>query len=134
MGTRVKLTYAAPLELFKHEKPFYSILPFTISGAKQTNFASSVEEFEIRDIRKRIGDFSLEQNGFQIVDHATTFDDWHGGTKVVKEHYPEVHELLMHTLGADRVFIFDHSVRYSICQFTPSTDHGASKDSERYCW
>src|ERR1700761_9397619 len=55
--------------------------------------------------------FSLEREGFALVRHPTSVVNFYDDNEVRKAYYPAVEAFLRSTLKADRVFIFDHTVR-----------------------
>ena len=65
----------------------------------------------IRDGRPLRGGFSLEANGFEFVDHATTMTDFFDEDELRTVYYPEVERLVLERTGARRVHVFDHTVR-----------------------
>ena len=82
----------------------------------------STGEFEptrvtIRDARPRAaaGEFSLDVSGFQLVSHRSAVgpDDFGDESVVRLIYYPEAEALLRETTGAEKVVIFDHTLRDS---------------------
>ncbi len=65
----------------------------------------------IRDGRPLRGDFSLEANGFEFVDHATAMTDFFDEDELRTVYYPEVERLVLERTGARRVHVFDHTLR-----------------------
>jgi hypothetical protein len=55
--------------------------------------------------------FSLDREGFELVRHPTVVRNFHDDEEVRRVYYPLVEAFLKATLRADRVFIFDHTVR-----------------------
>jgi hypothetical protein len=55
--------------------------------------------------------FSLDHEGFELVRHPTVVRNFHDDEEVRRVYYPLVEAFLRATLKADRVFIFDHTVR-----------------------
>jgi hypothetical protein len=69
-------------------------------------------EVQIEDARGREADFSLDRNGFTLLKAPTAVADFYAGAEELRRvYYPEVEQLLRSTLGASRVFIFDHTIR-----------------------
>jgi hypothetical protein len=54
---------------------------------------------------------SLDANGFALVQHRSAVQDFFDDEEVRRVYYPEVERLLKQATGADRVHIFDHTVR-----------------------
>jgi hypothetical protein len=65
----------------------------------------------IEDGRGREAEFTLDRNGFQIVRAPTQVRDFYDREHVKEVYYPEVERLLLRTLGASRVKVFDHGTR-----------------------
>lgn len=55
--------------------------------------------------------FSLEEQGFILVDHPTRVTDFFNQEQLETVYYPEVKDLIKKTSGAFRVEIFDHTLR-----------------------
>jgi len=64
---------------------------------------------EIHDGRGK--DFSLDENGFVLVDHATAVEDFFDAGMIERVYYPEVEALIKRVAGAKRVVVFDHTLR-----------------------
>jgi hypothetical protein len=96
--------------LHGQEKPtrYVGALP---AGATEWNGIDDPHEVTIEDARGREAEFTLDRNGFALVKSATAVTDFYSPEQVKQTYYPEVDRLLRETLGASRVFIFDHTVR-----------------------
>jgi hypothetical protein len=68
-------------------------------------------EMIIGDARGRESEFTLDRNGFQLINAPTHIRDFYSPEEVKSVYYPEVERLLRDSLGASRVFVFDHGVR-----------------------
>jgi hypothetical protein len=55
--------------------------------------------------------FSLDREGFALVKHPTVVKNYYDENEVRRIYYPAVEAFLKATLKADRVLIFDHTVR-----------------------
>ena len=64
--------------------------------------------FDARPIAK---DLSLDREGFALVRHPTVVKNFYDEREIRSVYYPAVEAFLRATLGADRVLIFDHTVR-----------------------
>jgi hypothetical protein len=64
--------------------------------------------FDARPIAK---DLSLDREGFALVRHPTVVKNFYDEREVRSVYYPAVEAFLRATLTADRVLIFDHTVR-----------------------
>ncbi|MCA6106822.1 CmcJ/NvfI family oxidoreductase [Bradyrhizobium cenepequi] len=55
--------------------------------------------------------FSPDREGFALVKHPTAVKNYYDENEIRRVYYPAVEAFLKATLKADRVFIFDHTVR-----------------------
>src|ERR1700759_5414500 len=55
--------------------------------------------------------FSLDRAGFELGRHPTAVANFYGEAEIRRVYYPEVEAFMRARLGADRVVIFDHTVR-----------------------
>ncbi|MDA9411769.1 CmcJ/NvfI family oxidoreductase [Bradyrhizobium sp. CCBAU 45384] len=65
----------------------------------------------IFDARLIAENFSLDREGFALVRHPHQVKDFYNDEEIRSVYYPAVEAFLRATLKADRVFIFDHTVR-----------------------
>jgi hypothetical protein len=65
----------------------------------------------IFDGRAIANTFSLDREGFQLVRHPTAVKDFYDEAQIRAIYYPAAEAFLRATLKADRVFLFDHTVR-----------------------
>jgi len=92
------------------ERPaYYRIDP--PPGVPQWNGIDDPRDVPIEDARGRESEFTLDRNGFALVKAPTAVADFYDPEEIKRVYYPEVEQLLRKTLGANRVFIFDHNVR-----------------------
>lgn len=70
-----------------------------------------VREVEIEDARPRIGELSLDREGFVLVPHATAVADFWDEPARRRVYDPEVVRLVREHAGASRVVVFDHTIR-----------------------
>src|SRR3954465_14500824 len=59
----------------------------------------------------RAADLSLEQNGFELVEHRTAVKNFFDPDELKSVYYPELERLIAARSGASRVVIFDHTLR-----------------------
>jgi hypothetical protein len=81
------------------------------AGEPQSTILSEPHAVPIFDARPIAQDLSLDREGFALVRHPTVVRNFHDDQEVRKVYYPAVEAFLRATLNADRVFIFDHTVR-----------------------
>ncbi len=65
----------------------------------------------IFDGRLIADEFSLDREGFALVKHPTAVKNYYDENEIRRVYYPAVEAFLKATLKADRVLIFDHTVR-----------------------
>ena len=65
----------------------------------------------IHNARLLASGLSLDREGFAIVPHVTRARDLSDDAEVKAVYYPEVEQLVKQTTGANRVLIFDHTIR-----------------------
>jgi hypothetical protein len=68
----------------------------------------AVPIFDARPIAQNL---SLDREGFALVRHPTVVKNFYDDQEIRKVYYPAVEAFLRATQHADRVFIFDHTVR-----------------------
>jgi hypothetical protein len=83
-------------------------------GAPRTNVSTAPHRLEVRDIREEDHAFSLDGEGFAVVEHHSAVADFQDEKAVREVYYQEAERLLKEVTGADRVFIFDHTLRHRI--------------------
>jgi hypothetical protein len=66
---------------------------------------------EVRDGRPVASTFSLDGNGFVLVEHRTRVRDFFDPEELKSVYYPEVEQLIRAASGASRVVLFDHTLR-----------------------
>ena len=103
---QAELNYLAPTD----GKPrTYALDP--PPGQPKSTALPEAHEVPIFDGRAVAGSFSLDRDGFALVRHPTAVRDFYNDKEVRDVYYPAVEAFLRATLRADRVFIFDHTVR-----------------------
>ena len=109
----------ATLNFFKDpedgSKPHNYVEP--LPGVPQRNFAETIADVQMNDVRGREGDFHLEKDAFEVfkgVPSKMEYVDWEDDEKVKGVYYPEVVQFLLdHVPGAHKVTLFDHTIRRS---------------------
>jgi hypothetical protein len=81
------------------------------SGEPKSNIVPEPHSLPIYDIRPVSGTVSLDAEGFALVRQTTSVKDFYDDDEVKSVYYPEAEKLIKAATGADRVFIFDHTVR-----------------------
>jgi hypothetical protein len=103
---RASLNYLKPIA----EKPHtYNYDP--PPGVLRQNFESESHTVLIEDIRGRETAFTLDQHGFAAIQHKSREVDFADDESIRAVYYPESEALLRDSLNAQRVLIFDHTIR-----------------------
>ncbi len=101
-----ELNYLAPTS----EKPrTYAFDP--PPGEPKTTNLPEPHRLPIFDARLIAGDLSLDREGFALVRHPTAVRNFHDEAEIKRVYYPAAEAFIRATLKADRVVIFDHTVR-----------------------
>ena len=93
------------------EKPVtYSTAP---DGPRLTTHTGQYQERSVTIHNGRLsrGGFSLEREGFVLVNHETQVTNFYDEEEVRSVYYPEVERLVEKMTGASKVLIFDHTLR-----------------------
>jgi len=80
-------------------------------GEPQSNVVPEPHAVPIYDARSVVDSISLDREGFALVRHPTVVRNFYDDKEVTGVYYPAVEAFLKATLKADRVLIFDHTVR-----------------------
>jgi len=78
---------------------------------RRTTGAYDPRTMRIADGRQYAAGFSLDDNGFEFVDHETAVRDFFDVGELKSVYYPEVERLIKRVSGATRVHVFDHTLR-----------------------
>ena len=105
-GVKSELNYLAPTR----ERPrTYTYDP--PAGAVRTTVVNDPHQVVICDARPLLSRLSLDEEGFALVRHKSATRDFYDDEEVKRVYYSEAMQLLKELTGADRVYIFDHTVR-----------------------
>lgn len=80
-------------------------------GEPKTTALPESHQVLVFDARLIAGGISLDREGFALVRHPTIVRNFYDDKEVRNVYYPAAEAFLKATLKADRVFIFDHTVR-----------------------
>jgi hypothetical protein len=69
------------------------------------------QPMSVADGRAVAAELALEKNGFVLVDHPTAMVNFFDPEELKSVYYPEVERLIKRVAGAQRVVIFDHTLR-----------------------
>ncbi|MEO8037955.1 MAG: CmcJ/NvfI family oxidoreductase [Betaproteobacteria bacterium] len=68
-------------------------------------------EMSVLDGWSRVDSFSLDREGFELQEFAHVFGQWEDDAAIRSQFYPQVTEFIRRNVGAQRVHIFDHTIR-----------------------
>lgn len=69
------------------------------------------QQMTVRNGRKTETPFTLDEHGFEFVDHPTKVESFFDEEQIKAVYYPEIEQLIKDRTGANRVVIFDHTLR-----------------------
>jgi hypothetical protein len=105
-GVRAELNYLAPgtarPRTYTYDPP---------AGTPRSTVVNEPHALFIADARPILHDVSLDRHGFALVRRQSSVADFYNEQEVRSVYYPEAEHVLKEATGADRVFIFDHTVR-----------------------
>jgi hypothetical protein len=80
-------------------------------GVPQINWRSEPRLHTVYDGRRLAERFSLDEQGFVLLREPTVVRDFFDDREIESVYYPEVEALAKRATGAEKVVIFDHTVR-----------------------
>jgi hypothetical protein len=93
-------------------------------GEPKSNIVPEPHSLPVHDIRPNSGTVSLDREGFALVQQKSAVKDFYDDDEVKTVYYPEAERLIKAATGADRVFVFDHTVRKRVPGSADSRDGG----------
>ncbi len=100
------MNYLAPIDgkphTYNYEPP---------AGVPRENFGNDARDMAIHDLRGREAEFTLDRHGFAAVGHRSRERSFEAEDALRDLYYPESEALLAELLDAERVLIFDHTIR-----------------------
>lgn len=81
------------------------------SGEPKSNIIPEPHSLPIYDVRPISETVSLDREGFALVRQKSSVKDFYNDDEIKAVYYSEAERLIKAATGADRVFIFDHTVR-----------------------
>lgn len=101
-----ELNYLAPMQ----ERPRnYTFDP--PPGVPRSNTVQEPHQVRIYNLRDLEHPAELDREGFELVQHRSAVTDFYDEDQVRNVYYREAEQLLKQATGADRVFVFDHTIR-----------------------
>ena len=108
-SVKAELNYLAPTgarpRTYTYEPP---------AGVPRSTVVNEPRTVRIADARPVLARLSLDEQGFGLVRHRSVVRDFYDQAEVKAVYYPEAERLLQELTGADRVHIFDNTVRRRI--------------------
>lgn len=80
-------------------------------GVPRTNIVTENHTMPIADMRPMAGNASLEREGFALLTAPTAANDLYDETELRSVYYPEAERIVAEATGANRVVVFDHTIR-----------------------
>jgi hypothetical protein len=80
-------------------------------GEAWTNVVTDTHVVAIRDARPLRSRLTLDEHGFALIRHKSALDDFDNEDAIRGLYYRETADLLKGITGADRVHVFDHTLR-----------------------
>jgi len=105
-GIEATLAYA----INTGEPVFYEVLGPVDIGQKNAEIDHQL--VQIHDGRSPHCHFTLEQHGFEFIQHASAMTDFMNEDALRDVYYPETEHLVLEHTGASRAVIFDHTLRH----------------------
>jgi hypothetical protein len=116
-SVEAEVNYMAPLR----ERPrIYTYDP--PPGIAKSNIVAEPHRVAVHDVRPSASVFSLDGQGFALIKHESAVEDFDDEKEIRETYYAEAEQLLKDVTGADRVFIFDHTIRRYIPGVSDYTD------------
>ncbi len=101
-----ELTYLVPMS----EKPY--TYTFDRPGdPKRTNQVFENRKLPIHDARALPGHLSIDREGFELLKRPSTVRDFYDEDELRRIYYPETQRIIAEATGANRVVVFDHTIR-----------------------
>ncbi|SPQ18503.1 86c9ad95-6d92-476b-a8b8-d092071b7d5e [Thermothielavioides terrestris] len=87
-------------------------LPVYVGSTQVTNKRPTVPvTVKVTDVSGQEANFTLDNHGFQYLNHTSAEKGFHDDATIRSHYYPECEQLLKDVTGASRVIIFGHQVR-----------------------
>lgn len=103
------LAYLVPMD----EKP-YTYTYDRPGITKRTNQAFENRKLPIHDVRPLADHLSVDREGFQLLNRPSAVHDFYDEAELRRVYYPETEQIIAEATGADRVVVFDHTIRRRI--------------------
>ncbi|HLH76199.1 MAG TPA: CmcJ/NvfI family oxidoreductase [Candidatus Binataceae bacterium] len=112
MASQVASQITAPLNyLGEMDEAPYSYRYAPPAGVPMTNVRHDPRPQPIHDGRPLVDELSLDRQGFMLLRSPTMVRDFYDEQEVRAVYYPEIEALAKSVTGAEKVLIFDHTLR-----------------------
>ena len=81
------------------------------AGVPRSNIVTDTHIVPVHSARPIAADVSLDREGFALLHQRSAVRDFYDDEEVRRVYYPEAAQVLAEATGAQRVFVFDHTVR-----------------------
>ncbi|KAI0161535.1 methyltransferase-like protein [Xylariaceae sp. FL1272] len=105
------------------------------AGEPQNNLESNRAETLIHDIRGHESEYNLDRDAFQVIKDVPEPEnvDFTDDDSIKANYYPQVEQLLLDQIpGANRIFVFDHTVRRADPNASRKAVQGVHIDQTHY--
>lgn len=106
-GVRATINYLVRAQ----ERPFAYTFEPPPGVPQRSGSVNAASDVLIRDARPIADRLSVEEQGFALLEHDTKVSDFYDRTEVEAVYDPEIEWLLATTTAAEKVVIFDHTIR-----------------------
>src|SRR3954467_2996440 len=80
-------------------------------GVARSNIVGESHKLPIHDMRPIAANASLDREGFALLTAPTAADNLYDEEELRRTYYPEAERIVAEVTGANRVVIFDHTIR-----------------------
>ena len=109
-------------KLMFYKEPEDGSVPFNYveqppEGQPQRNFGDNEQPVQLKDIRGRESEYNLDHHAFAVLrNHPHNNQiDWQSDDSIKQHYYPEVEKIILDNVkGAERVLLFDHTIRRAV--------------------
>jgi lambda repressor-like predicted transcriptional regulator len=92
------------------ERP-YNLAYDPAPGEPRSNIVPDTYVLPIYDMRPATDSATLDREGFALLRHRSAITDYDDADELRRVYYPEAERIVADAIGAERVVIFDHTIR-----------------------
>ncbi|RVT91649.1 methyltransferase [Rhodovarius crocodyli] len=101
------------------------------AGEPRSTALPEAHDVRIRDARAAAAQLALDVTGFELLRHRSALADFSDEQQIRDVYYPESIALIRAATGADRVFVFDHTIRRRVPGVEDQRDGGPRQPATR---